>query len=266
MMWTLVLMGFGWQAGAGTPAGSLTIEPGRPVLGIYGSLRGDARWVPGELISLAFDIGGLQPSAEGRYRFTVNLVLEDASGKAVFADDADATPLAGGAGKVRHFVQLPTGLDQAPGRFKLKLAVQDRVAKRTATATQDLTLAAPEFALVRPQCSLDPFGQVPAPAVGVVGQTLHFNWAAVHFKTNPQADAGSRVRVEVAVVDGDQRPTGRKPSVTEFTNLESSQRVLPLRYEFPLERPGQFKIVVKATDVVAGKSAELILPVWVADR
>jgi hypothetical protein len=253
-------------ASLGTAAPKVEISNIRTTYGPLGAARPENRYLPGDAVFLAFDIDGLQPDKEGRLRFRLKMVVQDAKEHNLFTDEQEVPSLGiVQGGKVRHTLQLATARDQEPGTYRIQVSVTDLVAASTPTSfTHEYQLLPPALGLVRFHASLDRFGQMPVPTVGVVGQMLTFHTTAVGFK-HARTTSQAKVTVEFQLLDTNDRPVHAKPLVSEFKELPPETLFIPLRFEMLLQRPGTFKLVFKLTDDVEKKSVTLTVPLQVLE-
>jgi hypothetical protein len=253
-------------------AGKLELTNIRATYGLFGPTRPDFKILAGDVLQVVFDIGGLTPDDAGRLRFAAKMAVikitdgkEDA--KPVYEEDLGELPAVVnvlGGGKVPHGVVVTTGLKQAPGQYRLKVTITDVNGKKEGAFTRDFTVKEPEFALVRFQLSYDRYGQLPAPAVGVVGQTLYVNAVAVGYKPDPK-DQQASLTFEMQVLDDGDKPVLAKPLTGEVKGMAVDTHV-PFRFELPVHRTGRYKIVLKTTDQVAKKTATLTVPLLAAEQ
>ncbi len=248
-------------------ASKLELTNIRATYGALGAVRPGFAILPGELLYIAFDIVGLQADMQGRLRYGTALEVEESKGKIIFRDDFSETPtilvnLLGGS-RVPHSVVINTGLDQSPGTYRAKVTVRDHQAKKDLSFTKEFTVNPPEFGIVRVQLFFDPLSQVPAPPVGAVGQKFYFNFVPVHYKRDMKQEGA--IAVELNVLDEKGNPTPVQPLSGVHSRLPPEINYLQLRFDVPLQRPGQFKLVLKATDQVAKKTVSLTIPIQVLE-
>jgi len=247
--------------------GKLELTNVRATYGALGGNRPDFTMLPGDLLHMAFDIVGLQPDAQGRLRYGTSLEVEDAKGKTIFKDDFGEVPavivnLLGG-NRVPHSVMINTGLDQTPGVYRAKVTVREYPSKKEAMFSKEFTVNQPDFGIVRVQLFYDLLSQVAAPPVGVVGQKLFLNFVPVHFKYDTKQEGA--VNVELNVLDDRGNATPVRPLSGQYSKIPSDATWLQLRFEIPLQRSGQFKLALKATDQVSKKTATLTIPLQVVE-
>jgi hypothetical protein len=72
--------------------------------------------------------------------------------------------------------------------------------------------------------------------------------------------------MELNLTDEQGRATLAKPIKGEFRDIPPEATFLPIRYDLPLHRTGNFKLTLKATDLVTKKAATLIVPLTVLEQ
>lgn len=260
MRWSLplVLVFLGASAAAGQ---SLALLRERFTVGLHGPVRSAGSLIPGETLTLSFDLAGLTKDPDGRVAFSLLLKVDGPDGKTHFVDSQDVGPVAlplGGT-SVRHQIQVATGLDQLSGEYTARLTVVDRASKPEKPAEAKLEtrfkVGRPELALVRTQISADAGGKVPTAGVGMLGQTLFVHTVVVGFA--PAATGLGNVQVELGL------PGGGKPLVVEFRDIPKDTKYLPLRFDLPLTQAGTARVTLRVTDLVSKKSASQELPIRV---
>jgi hypothetical protein len=246
--------------------GKLEVTNIRATHGVFGPTRPEFKILPGDILHVQFDINDLTPDADGRLHFrtqmTVLQLLANGKEETVYEEkpsDLPPVPVVNvlGGTKVPHSVAVTTGIKQTPGAYRLKVTVHDLQGKREGFFARDFSVEKPDFGLVRLQVTYDRLGQLPAPAVGAVGQTLYLNAVAVGYKSDPK-DQQASLLFELTALDEADKPVG-KPLTGEVKGMAVDSHV-PFRFELPLHRAGRFKVVVKATDQVAKKTVSMIVP------
>lgn len=240
-------------------AASLQLTNIRATYGFVGPTRPNLDYLPGDTMWLTFDIAGLAEKAS-KVHFETLVVINDAQGKEVVKKNVEnKIDNVLGAKRLPHAVVLPFGLPDPPGQYTLEVTITDLVGKGNASFKRNFQLLKPEFGLIQFQLTLDVGANVRVPSIAVVGQTFYAHMTAVGFALNP-ADGGS-VTVEMALQDADGKQLSVKKG--EFKKLDGTP--LPLWFELPMTRAGQYRIIVKATDHVGKKTAALTIPFTVID-
>lgn len=253
-------------------ASNLVLSNVRATHGAFGPTRDSFDLLPGDTLFLSFDVNGLQLDKAGRYAFATTLQVEDSAGKVIFADSQTVGPLGNvqSSLKVRHHLQIATGLDQAPGAYKCKITVADLNVKgqpglsQDASTTRTFNILKSDFGLVRTQLTSDAYGRIPTSNVAVSGQTLYCNVVAAGFQFD-RANKEAALTFEMSFLDAKNQPVMKQPVVAEFKNIPSETKYLPLRFDLPLHMAGQYKVQIKATDEVSKKTAMIVLPVQVME-
>jgi hypothetical protein len=67
----------------------------------------------------------------------------------------------------------------------------------------------------------------------------------------------------MTIIDEGGKPATAKPSTGDVTEAPEKQQHVPMGFVVPLNRPGKFTVVLKATDKIANKSRTLRFPLTV---
>jgi hypothetical protein len=260
-MWpTLLLLATpGLLLGQGT---SLTLSNDRWTYGPLGAERPSHKFLPGEMLMLSFDIGGLKSDESGRVAYGIGLEVIDLKGQRLVSQEPQnlqAVNYLRGA-RMPSVANLQIGLDQAPGNYLLKVTVNDRTAKTMQLLERPFEVLTPNFGLVHVGTSLDLDGLVPAPAAGILGQTLYVNFAAVGFGREG-AKKQPNLLVEMRVLDETGQPTTAKPlSGLANQDIADKLQLIPMQFGLTLNRTGKFTVEIKATDQVSRKTSLVTFP------
>ncbi|MCS6975987.1 MAG: hypothetical protein NZM31_03105 [Gemmatales bacterium] len=242
----------------------------RATFGELGPARPDWKIPLGDALHIAFDVTGLTTDLAGRIRYRVRLEVENSRGERVFAPEPGEVELLAvlGGNRARENLVMLTGLEQSPGNYRLKLTVTDLQARdsgrREVVAMQDFTLVPPDFNILRVQVTSDQAGQKPVPPLGGAGQTLFVQGVVVGFQRDTQKRHGS-VLVELFIQDETGKTVSARPVPLQFPAIPPGLDYVPIRFDLPLTRPGSFRLVLKATDLLGKKTATVTLPLLVHD-
>jgi hypothetical protein len=284
-------------------AGGLTLSNPRITYGELGSARPDNKLLPGDIFFLSFDIEGIKVNAEGHVKYGMEMEVLDSTNKSIFKQMPvkrdDFLPLGGTKLPARAFVSV--GVDQPPGTYTCKVTVSDltdtdkTVAK---TIEQKFEVTPRGFGIVQLYTSADAEGKIPAPLVGVAGQSLFVHFAVIGFdreavarpaeaktgdepKKLPTTKPGvpepkaklppqkqPNIAIEMVVWGQDRQATLPKPTVKQVPDeadglVDENVIGVPMRFLVPLNREGGFLIELKATDKISGKSTKVYLPLKV---
>jgi hypothetical protein len=187
----------------------------------------------------------------------------DGGGKTLFREDPRDLEVINGLGgrTVPAYTHLDVGLNAKPGKYTLKTTVTDRASKRSQSLSREFEVQPKQFGLVRLTTTLDHDARVLAGNFAT-GETLWVNCGAVDFQRS--SGKQPKVAVELRVLDESDKPVLAQPfkGVIEKDVPETALSV-PVQFLVPLNRAGKFKIELKATDQVSGKTAELKFPITV---
>ncbi|MCZ2340627.1 MAG: hypothetical protein LC104_02380 [Bacteroidales bacterium] len=247
------------------PASPIKLTNVRNTYGELGGTRSASKLLPGDVLFVGFDIEGITIDPEGKVAYTMALEVADKAGKLIFKQNpvvrADVAPLGGNTIQGRAFITV--GLDQAPGKYNLKVTVADPVKKANQTLTHEFEVLPKGFGIVAVYASADDRGQIPAPTTGIIGQSLFVQFSVVGFSRSPDTRQPD-VQVEMLPLDATGRPTIEKAS--EFTlqgGVDEKDPSFALRFLLPLTRTGKYTVRLKATDKIAKQTATFDLPIAV---
>jgi hypothetical protein len=267
-MWTTLALVTALSLAPGQ-AGQLTLSNIQSTSGFLGAERASNKFLPGDTFFLAFTIDGVKVDANGEVLYSMGMEVTNSQGKAVFKQEPrDLTAFNSlGGNRLPAFAHVDVGLDQPAGEYTLTVTVMDRSSKAKQGLTRKFEVLPKAFGLVRASTSIDPQAQIPAPHLGVTGQSFWVNFAAVGFerdKVKKQPD----VAVEMRILDESGKPTLAKPYTGEVTagnNVPAEAQALPMQFLLALNRAGKFQVELQATDRIAKKTAKLSFPITVVD-
>jgi len=241
----------------------LTLSGTRITYGELGANRPDLKFLPGDIFFVAFDIDGIKVDETGRVRYGMGMEVINKDGAPIFKqkpeDRDDYLPLGGTKLPARAFVTI--GLDQLPGIYTCRVTVVDRASKATQTIDQKFEVLPRNFGLVQVYTCADAKGEIPAPPIGVVGQSLFVHFTLVGFSRDPKTKQPN-VDVEMIVLTRDGGATLPKPaSITIDNDVQADENLIHLRFQLPLNRAGDFTVELKATDKVSKATSRVQLPI-----
>jgi hypothetical protein len=254
---------------------SVTAAPARAALeirdiqaayGPVGPVRPSADYYPGDEIFFRFLVAGAQPDAAGRLSCDLVItftgpgdnVLLDRTFPAVgiFALGGDSFP-----GSAR----VTLGGDVPPGAYTLTVALRDKVASTQARFQRPITILPAAFAIVAPQFSYDADGKAPAPAGGLIGQTLYFKIKVIGFD---RSQGKIDMRLAVRVLDPQTRhvisAALQDDEATDDANVVKQVNDVTFSGDFSLNRAGDFLLRLEVTDRMTNKTIALEAPMQVA--
>jgi hypothetical protein len=247
--------------------GKLNLTNVRATYGLLGPARAEGRILPGDILCLEFDIGGITVAPDGKVQYSMSLEALDAQGKVVYGQNAtgkEAFASLGGK-SVPAQAHLDIGLDQPAGDYTVNVTVTDRATMERQSFTHKLQVSPAEFGIVQLKTTSDPDGMVPAGLVGT-GQSIWVSFAAVRFNRD-QTTKQPNIQFEMRILDEDGKPTLAKPETgTINRDVPAGDQLLGGQFPISVNRPGKFVVQLQTVDRVAGKTATLTFPLTVQPR
>jgi len=235
---------------------------------LLGPDRPDNKLLPGDSFHLAFDIDGLKVDDNGKVQYAMGLQVVNKDGKTEFGSEPTDREVynALGGSRVPAYANVDVGINQAPGKYTVKVTVIDRATKQKAETTREFEVVNKDFGLVRASTTSDPGKLIPAGRFGVPGQSLFVNFYAVGFARD-SATKQPNISVVMRVLDqSNGKATLSKPFTGDVKQLEGNESVaIPMQFMLHLNRPGKYTVELTATDNVAKKTSKLELPIVVVD-
>jgi hypothetical protein len=257
-MWAPLLL-----AAAGLVTGQndgLALTNVRTTHGAPGVVRDNNKLLPGDHVYVSFDIEGITVSPDGKVQYSMTTEVLDGAGKTLIRVEPRDLEVVNGLGgrTVPAYTNLDVGLDAKPGKYTLKTTVTDRANKRSQSLSREFEVQPKQFGLVRLTTTRDHEARVPA-GTFATGETLWVNCSAVNFQ---RSDKQPKLAVELRVLDDSDSPVLAQPfkGLIDKDVPETAVSV-PVQFLVPLNRSGKFKVELKATDQVNGKTAELKFPI-----
>jgi hypothetical protein len=252
-------------------SGTLQLKNDRVTYGELGQERKDSKLLPGDVFYVAFDIEGLKTTEEGQVHYSMVLDLLNKEGKSQFKQeprDLEAINALGGS-RVPAFAQVTVGTDTPEGEYTLKVVVKDRSNGNTETLTRKFEVLPTKFGFVRvgfshsfPNVNFFP----PAPPIAAPGQTYLLNFAIVGFGLDKERKDQPNIETSLRIFDSDGKQTLAKPFGGGINEVSAEfKKVIPAQFQIALNRAGKFKLELKATDKLTGKTAEQTLDLTVVE-
>jgi hypothetical protein len=263
-MWTTIALAMTLGMTPGE-AGGLRLNNIRPTYGLLGSERADSKLLPGDVFFVTFDIEGLKVDKSGSMLYNMAMEVRDNKDKVVYKSepqDLDA-PVPLGGHSLPGFAHVDSWRDMPPGDYTLKVTVTDRSTRESKLFEKKFEVLRPVFGLIKLSISYDRDGQVPAPHIGVAGQSFWVSFNAVNFERG--GDKNPDIKFEMVVLDEKGKPTLDSPIGGSIVELPREFSFAPTQFWLPLNRAGKFTVKLKATDNIGKKTAELSFPITVYD-
>ena len=243
-------------------AQALELKNVRSVYGPFGPDRSDNKFLPGDFLFVTFDMDDVQiepKTNKAKYRITMEMV--DSKGSLVFSrSKTDEAALGLGGRQLPGFADVLIGIDQAPGKYTLKVTAKDVLANAVKAFTYPFEVEPETFGFVR----------VGSPAAAFTGQSHILNFAVIGMARNdkkmPSVDIQMHVLDEAGKTVYSQSSTIPKDlPEEEQSKIATVPFTPPLTYGMFLNRPGRFTIELEGTDNLGKKSAKLRFPLTVVD-
>jgi hypothetical protein len=237
--------------------------------GLLGQARKDDKFLPGDAVYLAFDVGNMKVKEDGRVLYAIGLeVNKKGDSKPILKrepQDMEVTnTLGGGTFPSIATWTIPRDKD-APGEYTLKITVKDRGREsKPATLTRKFTVLKPQLGFIH--VFLTTWRGEAVPPIAAPGQRMMVNYALAGFEFDKKENQ-CHLTVTIRVLDADGKPTLAKPSkgTVKGSPKEAPGVMAMSPFSMDLNKPGRFKIELKATDHVTGKTAEQTLDVRVIE-
>jgi hypothetical protein len=230
-----------------------------------GPTRPDAKYLPGDVVFISFDIEGLKVNDSGEVTYSMGMELLDKVGKAIssFPPTKASVSLPLGGNRLPGNVFFAVDQGMTPGIYTCKVTIADgSTPSATKTIEQKFEVLPKDFGLVALYVSRDEQGQLPVGMSGIAGQTVYVQVGLVHLGR----DAGRKpdAAVEMRVLDSAGQPTTKKPIVAVVPRtLPEADHFVAFTFPLALNHEGEFKVEIKAADKVTGKNATLTFPIKV---
>ncbi len=242
-------------------AWSLELKNVRPIYGPLGTVRTDAKFLPGDFIYMTYDIEELKVDVKTRKASLVTIVefLDNKNTVQFQRETPMEVVLSLGGDRVPGELNLLIQTQQSPGKYKVRLRVTDRLAKQSKSYEYPFEVIAPSFGIIG----------VLSPAIGVPGQRAHVQFALVNMKLD--AKKLPKVEVTMRVLDDEGKALSLplkqllpRDLPEEVKSLEK-ENFVPLLFPIYLNRPGRFTLAIDAFDQLATRKTELRVPLTVLD-
>ncbi len=245
--------------------GKLGIANDRLTHGYLGAERKNSDFLPGEVVFVAFDILNMTFDEKSKASYSIALEVLDKDGKSRFREvprNLVARNYLGG-NKLQGVAQLQIPIEAKPGEYTLRVLVEDRASKASAKLERKARVVNGAFGLIHVHTSADREGMVPRAPIGIVGETLHVNFAVVGFGRD-QGSKQPHIEVAMRLLDSAGKATTAQPLTGKADkDIPADFKIIPLQFAVTLDRVGQYTVELNATDKTSGKTARVSFPIKV---
>jgi hypothetical protein len=250
----------------------LKFENTRFTYGILGQSRKSDKFLPGDVVTLTFDVRGLKAKDDGMVSYSMGFeITKKGQKKPVQKREPTAMRTLNwlGGGDLPSFAYWPIPMDsESPGDYEMTITVTDaNNAKKTATLKKAFTVEKPRLGFVRTAFTHvaradDP---IPAPPVSVAGQTLLLHYSLVGFGFDKQDKTD--VTVTIRVLDDKGNATLKKSLTSDIKNdKKDAPDIMVFRpAQIELNKPGKFKVELTAKCNVTQKTTKETLDLTVLE-
>lgn len=240
---------------------ALELKNVRLTHGPLGAPRTETKFLPGDYLFMTYDIEGLKfDDKTGKANYLTILQLYDSNNKEIFKKETpNEVPAQLGGTRMPGDLHVIMGRSQAPGKYVVRLVVQDRLTKEVKYHDHRFELMPSNFGIVG----------VTAPALGFPGQHYVAGFALVDMgldaKKMPNVDIVMKVLDENGTTPVARPLVSTLPADLPNTFDASKENFLEMRFPIYLNRPGRFIIEVDALDKLTQKTSKLRYPLTVID-
>jgi hypothetical protein len=245
-------------------ADNLALTNVRATHGPAGVVRKDSKLQPGDHLFLTFDIEGITTAPDGTVKYSTTTEILAKDGKVLFKEEPREMQVINALGgtTIPGYAHVDVGLTSPAGDYTIKVTVTDLATKRSQAASYPVQVAERSFGIVRLTTTADANGTAYT-SLYQTGGSLWVNFGVVGFQRSGDKKQ-PQVAFELAVLDDMGKPTMSKPFQGEVSqDVPEKAELVPAQFFVALNRPGKFTVVVKATDKIGGKSAEVSFPITV---
>jgi len=242
-------------------AGAVEFKNVRASYGPFGVARPSPKILPGDVYLLNFDIADLTVDPKtGGAKYGLTLEVFDPKGKTIIKDSNKKGLVVGlGGNTVPEVVHVLLGADQAPGKYKVVVTVEDAASKMTKTLDHVLEVLPPDFGLIH----------VLAPSTGLVGQDYVAEFSLVGWGRD--AKKVPKMTITSRVLDEAGKPTTGEPNVSKIPEdfgadqKWDKQELVRMASPILLNRAGRFTVQIEARDEITKKTSKFSYTLTVID-
>lgn len=233
----------------------------RSTYGPFGAPRTANKMLPGDVYLVNFEILNLTIDPKnGAVKYAITLEVFDPKGKSIIKDTNKKGIVVGlGGNTVPEVVHVLLGADQAPGKYKVVVTVEDGGSKASKQLMQELEVIPADFGIIH----------VLAPSIGFVGQDYVAEFSLVGWARD--AKKVPKMTITSRVFDDAGKPTLAEPNVSNIPadfgadQKWDRQEIVRMASPILLNRAGRYTVQIEAKDELSKKSVKFSYSLTVID-
>src|SRR5579862_3615360 len=207
-MWVSVFAAVLLGLGTGQ-TGKLGVANDRLTYGHLGPARESAKYLPGDVIYLVFEVQNMTFDSDGKASYAVGLEILDGKGTELHKQkprNATSRNYLGGI-TLPCAANMQVPLETPPGNYTLRVSVVDNATQKAVTAERKIEVLPKGFGLVQVGTSADPDATIAWSPVGVIGDSIYLNFSAIGFARDPKTKQ-PHIKASMRVLDDKGQPAG----------------------------------------------------------
>jgi len=270
-MWATLALAAALQSPA--QPGAFALKNPRPTYGLLGQTRKEAKYLPGDVVIISYDLQNLKPTEEGQVRYSlgVEVTKKGATMPAFKIEPQNFTAelTLGGTGRpASSFYEIP--VDAAAGEYVLTVSGTDLNSKQAGKLEFPYEVLPKRFGIVQSGLNI-PYDRslIPTPPFVPAGQTVIVGLVVVGFELGPKDEKDPKKQqpqlfIKTTVLDEAGKPTLPMPKVGGVKEVgEEFKKMVPFTTPLELNRPGKYRVLIQVEDKVGNKTAEHTLELTV---
>jgi hypothetical protein len=237
----------------------------RATHGPFGTPRTSPKMLPGDVYLINFDIINLAIDPKnGGVKYVLTLDVFDPKGKQIIPEkdriSKKGVVVGLGGNSVPETVHVLLGADQAPGKYKVVVTVEDGSGTKASNKfTQDLEVLQADFGFIH----------ILAPAMGFVGQDYVAEFSLVGMQRDSKKVP--KVTITSRVLDESGKPTTIDPNISKIPEdlpadiKWEKQELVRMASPILLNRAGRFTVQIEAKDELSKKTVKFSYPLTVME-
>jgi hypothetical protein len=219
---------------------------------------------PLDEVFFRYQVTGVKVDAEGKTDIETAIHLINPNGRKIPIEKPSVQrqlSLGGNTYTGHAALSVPPSEKAPAGEYTVTVELHDRLAKESARFERKFTIKPTTFQIINPRFYRDPDGKIPAPAGGLVGETIHFKLRVIGFDKSKKK---VQTALTVHILGEDGKEIVDKPRVikAEVTSPEDAAKSTQVNFNgvIYLNRPGNFTLRLTVQDVIADKSTSWETP------